>query len=62
MSSPDLSEDRVAKYVVAGIAILALVAVALIDANSAETVSPFVYGALAGAVVGADNVIRWFKK
>ena len=61
MSQQEL-EHRVAKYVVAGIAIVALVIVAYFDLEREESVSPFVYGALAGAVVGADNVIGWFKK
>ena len=62
MPQPDSSENRVAKYVVAGIAIVAIVIVAWIDIGAEEQVSPFVYGALAGAIVGAENVIGWFKK
>jgi len=61
MSQPEL-EHRVAKYVVASVAIVALVITAYFDLAAEENVSPFVYGALAGAVVGADNVIGWFKK
>lgn len=56
------SSDTLAKYVIAGIAVVALVVVTFFDLNSDEQVSPYVYGALAGAVVGADNIIGWFKK
>ena len=61
MSQPEL-EHRVAKYVVAGIAIIALVVVAYIDLAAEENVSPFVYGALAGAILGVDAIKDWFRK
>ena len=56
------SEHRVAKYVVAGLAIVALVIVAYIDLAAEENVSPFVYGALAGAILGVDAIKDWFKR
>lgn len=61
MSSQE-QESRIAKYVISGVGIVGLVIVAWLDLAAEEQVSPFVYGALAGSVIGADNVIGWFKK
>jgi hypothetical protein len=62
MQQQKQSETRIAKYVVSGIAIVALVIVAFLDLQSDEQVSPFVYGSLAGGILGAETVMEWFKK
>lgn len=54
-------DERVGRWVVAGMAVIALVVTSWLDLTNTESVSPFVYGGLVGAIVGVDAVRRMFK-
>jgi cytosine/uracil/thiamine/allantoin permease len=54
-------EEKAGKVLVIVSAIIALVVVTWLDLAQAESVSPFVYGGLVGAIVGVDALKRIIK-
>lgn len=54
-------EEKAGKWVVQGMAVIALVVVSYFDLTNTETVSPFVYGGLVGALVGVDAARKFIK-
>lgn len=62
MESPQPSPDRLARYFVISVAILALVIVAWFDINSKDVRVPdIVYWILGGAILGVSDLIKLIK-
>jgi hypothetical protein len=62
MARRDSSGEKTAREIIVAFAIVGLVVLAIYDLRAEEAVNPLVYGILGGAIIGAENIVKLWRK